>query len=1149
DSNNTQISKPVIFKLYKVDDSTTADTVSSVTLNDSNLVQTLTFTGQSSMTRLTATALGKYVLVEAQAPEGYDGLTAPVLLELEETTRAYDVTQQKAVTRFRVLSQTNSVSVTDLPAVSGVLANAISIKVKNTQKSYNFKVIKKDLTTNAGLDARFELYRENGSRVDAGNTTSSGENLVFRNLNPGVYVLKEVRTPSNYNGITDIKVQIAANGTLTVLEGPAELLTTSNADENREIRLTVKNVPFLEMSVQKLKKATGISLAGVRLKITALDQTPAPNFKDVTWHQNHYSGVANSTAKTVEWTTRADVDAVFLLPQGRYRLEEMSAPGGYKQLEAFTFTVDASNQIVLGVDAPANLVGTTTKDNRLSIVLKNEFEKKIKVKKIDKTKQTLLAGAKFKLFASDQTTQIGDEKTTNSQGILEFTVTDAGTYYLQESQSPTGYVTNGKKYKLVVAEDGSVTTDNGDDNFAIGDIDATDRSTTITVKNERRSIKVKKRDYHNPATGLNARFELFTEDNRPVVIDGVGMKGTTSNADNSITFSNLPVGIYILKETVVPTGGYRPTTELRDIKFAIQADGSLRLIDFDSNMVTVDVSQGATLEITVKNFKFLEMSVQKLKKATGISLAGVRLKITALDQTPAPNFKDVTWHQNHYSGVANSTAKTVEWTTRADVDAVFLLPQGRYRLEEMSAPGGYKQLEAFTFTVDASNQIVLGVDAPANLVGTTTKDNRLSIVLKNEFEKKIKVKKIDKTKQTLLAGAKFKLFASDQTTQIGDEKTTNSQGILEFTVTDAGTYYLQESQSPTGYVTNGKKYKLVVAEDGSVTTDNGDDNFAIGDIDATDRSTTITVKNERRSIKVKKRDYHNPATGLNARFELFTEDNRPVVIDGVGMKGTTSNADNSITFSNLPVGIYILKETVVPTGGYRPVSELQDIKFEIQANGTLRLITADTNMVSVDASQGNTIELTIKNFKQFTFKLQKTDSGDENHLLDGARFTIYRDADNNGVEEEVVASGVTTNGVFETPLSFGYYILQETTAPTGYQVNTKKYRFQINHDGTTFLHNGDDTVTLAERADGNNIVLFTMKNTKQTSYFKLAKRDYRDSTQRLEATFELKEANKADAIPIVKQTATTGDDVSFENLDLGKTYILKETIAPDGYQL
>lgn len=789
DSNNNQISKPVTFKLYKVDDSTTADTVSSVTLNDSNLVQTLNFTGQSNMTRLTATALGKYVLVEAQAPEGYDGLNGPALLELYETTQAYAVSQQKAVTRFRVLSQTNSVSVTDLPGVSGVLANAISIKVKNTQKSYNFKVIKKDSATDAGLDARFELYRENGSRVDAGNTTSSGANLVFRNLNPGVYVLKEVRTPSNYNGIADIKVQIAANGTLTVLEGPAELLTTSNADENREIRLTVKNVPFLEMSVQKLKKATGVSLAGVRLKITALDQTPAPNFKDVTWHQNNYSGVVTPTAKTVEWTTRADGDAVFLLPQGRYRLEEISAPGGYKQLEAFTFTVNASNQIVLGDGAPAGLVGTTTKDNRLSIILKNEFEKKIKVKKIDKTKQTLLAGAKFKLFASDQTTQIGDEKTTNSQGILEFTVTDAGTYYLQESQSPTGYVTNGKKYKLVVAEDGSVTTDNGDDNFAIGDIDATDRSTTITVKNERRSIKVKKRDYHNPATGLNARFELFTEDNRPVVIDGVGMKGTTSNADNSITFSNLPVGIYILKETVVPTGGYRPTTELRDIKFEIQADGSLRLINYDSNMVTVDVSQGATLEIT------------------------------------------------------------------------------------------------------------------------------------------------------------------------------------------------------------------------------------------------------------------------------------------------------------------------------------------------------------------------IKNFKQFKFRLQKSDSRNDNQFLNGATFRIWRDSNNDGVGDAEVASGTTVNGIFETPLSFGYYILEEVFAPNGYQLNTKKYRFQINHDGTTYLHNGDDKVTLAQRADGSNVILFKMKNTKLTTNLKLAKRSYSDPTRRLDAQFELKDNDDSQATPVVKTTTKTGDEVLFEGLEAGKTYALTEKIAPDGFQL
>ncbi|WP_392375928.1 prealbumin-like fold domain-containing protein, partial [Streptococcus suis] len=75
-----------------------------------------------------------------------------------------------------------------------------------------------------------------------------------------------------------------------------------------------------------------------------------------------------------------------------------------------------------------------------------------------------------------------------------------------------------------------------------------------------------------------------------------------------------------------------------------------------------------------------------------------------------------------------------------------------------------------------------------------------------------------------------------------------------------------------------------------------------------------------------------------------------------------------------------------------------------------------------------------------------------------------------------------------------------------------------------------------------------MKNTRTTSHFKLAKRSYRDSTQRLEAQFELTESNNPQAIPVVKTTTTTGDEVLFDNLAVGKTYILKETVAPDGYQ-
>ncbi|MFX3989557.1 hypothetical protein ACJBYV_10470, partial [Streptococcus suis] len=78
---------------------------------------------------------------------------------------------------------------------------------------------------------------------------------------------------------------------------------------------------------------------------------------------------------------------------------------------------------------------------------------------------------------------------------------------------------------------------------------------SIKVKNKERRYnhKNKKRDYHHPTLGLNSRFELVTEAGHPLVIDGVNMKRDTHSADNSITFSNLPVCVYILKETVVPT--------------------------------------------------------------------------------------------------------------------------------------------------------------------------------------------------------------------------------------------------------------------------------------------------------------------------------------------------------------------------------------------------------------------------------------------------------------------------------------------------------------------------------------------------------------------------------------------------------------------
>ncbi|NQO35027.1 cell wall anchor protein, partial [Streptococcus suis] len=179
--------------------------------------------------------------------------------------------------------------------------------------------------------------------------------------------------------------------------------------------------------------------------------------------------------------------------------------------------------------------------------------------------------------------------------------------------------------------------------------------------------------------------------------------------------------------------------------------------------------------------------------------------------------------------------------------------------------------------------------------------------------------------------------------------------------------------------------------------------------------------------------------------------------------------------------------------------------------------------------------------------IKKQDATNDQTLLDGARFTLYRAQGNTGGKLEQLATGVTANGLADIDVGPGYFILQETQAPTGYVLNDKEYIFQINHDGTVLLRNGDNMTSL-QGADSDRVLVFTMKNRRKTGQFKLAKRAYSNSDRRLAAVFELKEENGATPVA-TKTTATDGEEIVFENLRIGQIYQLKETQAPEGYQL
>ncbi|MGQ7556391.1 SpaA isopeptide-forming pilin-related protein [Streptococcus suis] len=1644
------------FKLYKVANDTTDQNVSE-RIQENGLVQEFTWrSGSSSSELLRAKELGRYALVETQAPTGYRRLNNPILLDLFETGQSHDGNRNKAVTRFRLVYDTDTDLVVDTS--NTVNDNIIKLKVKNYPEHYQLKLLKRALNGTTGLLARFELYDSQNRKVGEGQTNQENNSYLFTNLSPGIYRLRETEAPRGYYLHNDIQVTIGERGEASIDAASEELVTIAAANQQNTIELMVKNKPYTAFSIEKVSKLTPTStLMNVKLEIKAKDGALSPIFSDEDWHRRYYNAEIDRENRALRWWTSAKGNAVFSLPAGTYTVTELEAPAGYERMAPFDIIMTEDGQVVVPTNNAQVEVGE--KDNRVHIKLTNVFKPKIKITKVDSREvNRKLAGARFKLFGPDENTQIGQEVTTGTNGEITLPGVEPGTYYLQESQPPTDYQANARKYQIIIADNGSAQITNADGKIEVGasQDQGADKIIPITVKNERETydlkilkrdaqnaqqgliatfglfnadgiskitegqtnpsdhsytfsqllpgtyvlkeetppsgyiqvdpvrleitqagqlqilsgdtellqvgassgntlqltvkndskktlriskrikgledlpslipgqmtftltkdndatavsavqthaatedfvftnltygsytlvetappagymvepitykvsvsrsgvslykvanaaqiervagatlfksgdlsniqsgqdgdaidgsdttsvtyknfngqgdnipagaylgvdlqgvkrvrhiryyqgtqrnaydrfnrftleysidgrtyfplstytesglvdlntdivaryirvrnedrveqkwygvreltvsaqatetvnalsagqypigniqhpeiqiekqdmnnriiqqavtfrlykvpddatsqtvtgaltdqnlvqtftltngqvrqtleakvlgryalvevapptgyralagpvlldlqtlqqphsgrqmktvsrftlvdstdkvtidtatanvlkifvknelltynLLIKKRDLANPNTGLDARFELYNEnETRPPL-----SQGNTTLPGNSLTFRDLQPGTYVLKEVTAPTG-YNP---IQKIKLTISLDGQITIVEGPQDLLESQaVNANNEIELVVKNRPFTDFSIEKVSNLTPtINLAGVQLQIKAKNNGPAPLFSDDDWHRQRYQATIDTANKSLTWWTQSnDVgNAVFKLPQGTYTISELVAPAGYELLQPFDIIVGADGQVRLADGAPTN-AEINTKDNRLNLKLTNIFKPKLKIIKVDSRDETRrLANATFKLFGGDGRTQVGSDLVTGATGEIETPALTPGTYYLQETQSPAGFQTNGTKYKLIIAADGTTTVENGNDLIAVAPL-SDDKVISITLKNNVKTyrLKIKKRDYDNPANGVSgARFALYPSEgpnedgsNMVQVLINGSMTALVGNSyshvdNNTINFPNIPPGEYVLREIQAPSG----YTKIRDTRLQIGEDGRLTLLDADQALVSVETGQGDTLVVVAKNIRTFNFQIKKVDSTNEATLLDNAQFSIYKTDANWTKGDTALAQGLTRAGIYQINLEHGYYILKEEQAPSGYLLNQKEYRFQINHDGSILLHNPDATVSLA-RADSNRVVVFTMKNTRTTSQFKLAKRSYRDSAQRLEATFELKESGNAQATAVVKRTTTTGAEVLFDNLPVGKSYILKETVAPDGYQ-
>ena len=701
------------------------------------------------------------------------------------------------------------------------------------------------------------------------------------------------------------------------------------------------------------------------------------------------------------FTTQKDGHATLSkkLENGDYVTIEQVAPLGYTlDTSVHRFSVGGKSTDISVVDDPSAVTLTVTKKD-------SDTNSSVAAGNAS------LAGAVYRVSYLQDGREVHKDITTNSSGRAVLKGIPIGQIKVQEISSPLGYKLDPIVHIYNVAPHEVTSVE-----FELEPADFTEE-----VMKGQIALHKQYETLDDLAEEQGAEFEVYLKSAGSFdTAKETERDHITTGADGMATTKDLPYGTYVVHQTKGGNGRQL----VSDFDVVISEDGKVYSYDL------VNVQKNAQLKI--------------VKTSEDGVIEGIKFRVTRLEDS----------YSAEYVTDAAGEILTETLPIYADKDGT---TKYQYRVEEMDTE------ETFGYQLPDPQIVEL---SEGEIASVSFHNVPVEIGTKATVEGEKEIDPLDKVTLTdtvsyigLVPGKEYKVVGVLMDKLIGEKLLVNGQEII------AETTFIADAKNGSVDVTfvfdatglHGKE--IVVFED--LYRENV---LLATHADINDEGQTVKIKNPEIGTKAtadgKKEitadkititdvvSYKDLTPGKEYKLTgvlMNKATNDKLLIDGKEItaeatftpKATTGEVEMTFTFDAR--GLVIETDTVVFETLYR-----DGLVFAVHAD-----INDESQTVKVNPLHGSV-------------SLTKSSTMDDTKRLTGAEFTVYSDANGNGIYEADTDVKVDTltdlgNGEYKlNGLLYGKYLLIETKAPNRYYADEKVYAFAIEHDGDAVVISNND---------------------------------------------------------------------------------------------